>query len=386
VVLGPYAGQLLGDLGADVIKIEALHGDSMREVGPSGQATGMGSLYLGCNRNKRSLAIDLKQPQGVQALLQLLGQADVFLHNYRPEAVSRLGLDYAAVRAVKADIIYCATHGYSQRGPYGGRGAFDDSVQAVSGLAELQSRSGGEMRFLPTIVADKTTALVAVQAVLAALLHRERHGEGQQVEVPMFETMTGWVAVEHLWGHSWSPSRGGSGYPRVLSPDRRPYRARDGVYLSVLPYMDHHWAEFWAVAGQPAVRDDLRFASVASRLAHIDECYACVAAAIAGRDSDDWLTALGDSSVPITRVNSLDDLLADPHLAATGFWQQHEHPSEGTLRMPSPPFEFSATPAAIRRLPPRLGEHSREVLREAGLDAGAIQALFDQGVVGEPAA
>jgi crotonobetainyl-CoA:carnitine CoA-transferase CaiB-like acyl-CoA transferase len=255
-------------------------------------------------------------------------------------------------------------------------------VQAASGLASLQARSGGDMRYLPTIVADKTTALVAVQAILAALLYRERHGQGQQVEVPMFETMAGWVAVEHLWGHSWSPSRGGSGYPRVLSPDRRPYRARDGAWLSVLPYMDRHWAVFWDAAGHPELLGDPRFGSVADRLFHIDDCYAAIAAAIAEKDASEWLALLAESCVPITRVNEVDDLLDDPHLLATGFWQQHDHPSEGTLRFASPPYEFSATPAEIRRLPPRLGEHSRELLREAGLDEARIDALCVSGVIG----
>lgn len=385
VVLGPYAGQLLGDLGADVIKLEPLEGDSMRAVGPAGQGAGMGSLYLGCNRNKRSLAIDLKHPDGLGATLRLLEGADVLLHNYRPESIARMGLGYAAVRAVNPRIIHCAMHGYGSDGPYGGRGAYDDSVQAASGLAALQARAGAGMRFVPTIVADKTTALFAVQAVLAALLHRERHGAGQEIEVPMFETMTGWLAVEHLWGLSWEPPRGGSGYPRVLSPDRRPYRARDGVYLSVLPYMDRHWTVFWEAAGHAEVRDAPRFASVALRLANIDACYAAIAAAVAERDSGEWLSLLGESCVPITRVNDLDELVEDPHLLATGFWEQHTHPTEGGLRMPRPACRFSESPAGIRRLPPRLGEHSREVLREAGLDATAIQHLVDGGVIAEPA-
>jgi crotonobetainyl-CoA:carnitine CoA-transferase CaiB-like acyl-CoA transferase len=271
----------------------------------------MASLYLGCNRNKRSLAIDLKHPEGRDAALEVLRGADVLLHNYRPESIERMGLDYASVQAINPAIVYCATHGYSQRGPYGGRGAYDDSVQAASGLASLQARSGGDMRYLPTIVADKTTALVAVQAILAALLYRERHGQGQQVEVPMFETMAGWVAVEHLWGHSWSPSRGGSGYPRVLSPDRRPYRARDGAWLSVLPYMDRHWAVFWDAAGHPELLGDPRFGSVADRLFHIDDCYAAIAAAIAEKDASEWLALLAESCVPITRVNGLQGRTRD---------------------------------------------------------------------------
>lgn len=381
VVLGPYAGQLLGDLGADVIKVEPLAGDAMRHVGPRGSEAGMAPLFLGCNRNKRSLAIDLKAEAGMDAVKLLVEGADVLLHNLRPAAMERLGLGYTEVSVLNPAIIYCATFGYSRRGPYGHRGAFDDSVQAASGLAMLQAQAGGEVRYLPTIVADKTTALFAAQSIVAALFHRERTGEGQAVDVPMFEVMAGWVSVEHLWGRSWEPPHGPAGYPRVLSPDRRPYRTSDGQYLSILPYMDAHWRSFCERAGEPRLAEDGRFATLAARARNIDACYAEIAAIIARRPLQDWLETFDHSGVPVVRVNAVDDLPADPHLTATGFWQQHEHPSEGLLRMPSPPAEFGATPASIRRLPPLLGEHSRAVLREAGLDETQVDRLIANGVI-----
>lgn len=381
VVLGPYAGQMLGDLGADVVKVETLSGDSMRQVGPRGPETGMAPLFLGCNRNKRSLAIDLKQADGLTAVRALLGKADVLLHNFRPSAMARLGLDYEQVRELNPAIIYCATFGYSTRGPYGHRGAFDDSVQAACGLAALQAEASGEVRYMPTVVADKTTALMAVQSVLAALYHRQCTGEGQAVDVPMFETMAGWVAVEHLWGSSWRPPRGETGYPRVLSPDRRPYRTRDEQYLSILPYMDAHWRLFCELSEQEALAADPRFTSLEGRLQHIDDCYEAIAAVIRQCTLDEWLEMFDHTAVPVVRVNSVAELADDPHLVATGFWQELELAGEGVLRMAAPAPEFSGTPAAIRRPPPRLGEHSREVLLEAGLDEAEVERLAGAGVI-----
>ncbi len=383
VVLGPYAGQMLGDLGADVIKVEPPEGDSMRRVGPGGSPSGMGALFLGSNRNKRSLAIDLKQAAGLDAARALIGTADVLLHNFRPAAMQRLGLNYAQVREINPAIIYCATYGYGQAGPYGHRGAFDDSVQAASGLAALQSHAGDGVRYMPTVVSDKTTALMVAQSILAALFHRERSGEGQCVDVPMFETMAGWVAVEHLWGLSWEPPRGEAGYPRVLSPDRRPYRTADGRYISILPYMDAHWQLFCERAGQPELAADARFASLSLRTRNIDDCYAAIAELVAQRPLEEWLELFDHTAVPIVTVNSVDDLLDDPHLVATGFWQEMDHEVEGRLRFPSPAAAFSATPAAIRRPPPLLGEHSEEILREAGLDGAQIARLLAEGVASQ---
>jgi crotonobetainyl-CoA:carnitine CoA-transferase CaiB-like acyl-CoA transferase len=375
VVLGPYACQMLGDLGADVIKIEPPGGDTNRNLGPRRNNSDMGSLYLTCNRNKRSVALDLKSDRGREAALEIIKTADVVVHNFRPQAMARLGLDYAAVKAVNPEVVYCATYGYSRKGPYGDKGALDDSIQAASGIAVLQSMVEGEPRYLPTIIADKTTAMVVVQSVLAALFHRERSGEGQEIEVPMFESMVSFVMTEHLWGQTFEPPIGNAGYVRLMAKHRRPYKTRDGLYLAVLPYWDNHWNTFCELVGRPELAADERFIDMATRLKNINESYRVTGEIIATRDRAQWLELLGDTNVPMMVVNSLDELVDDPHLVASGFWQQHEHPTEGTLRMSSPPMNFSKTPASIRSLPPRLGEHSEEVLREAGLQQSTIDSM-----------
>jgi len=234
VVLGPYACQMLGDLGADIVKIEPLAGDTNRNLGPHFSDPKMSALFLTCNRNKRSVALDLKSNAGREAALKLIATADVVVHNFRPQAMERLGLDYEKVKSVNPSVVYCATYGYSKKGPYGDKGALDDSIQAASGIAVLQSMVEGEPRYLPTIIADKTTGLVVVQSVLAALFHRERTGEGQAIEVPMFESMVSFVMTEHLWGQSFVPPLDKAGYVRLMASHRRPYKTADGLYLAVL--------------------------------------------------------------------------------------------------------------------------------------------------------
>ena len=385
VVLGPYACQMLGDLGADVIKIEPPGGDTNRNLGPHRNHRDMGSLYLTCNRNKRSVSLDLKSERGRNAALDIIRTADVVVHNFRPQAMERLGLDYAAVQAVNPQVVYCATYGYSRKGPYGNKGALDDSIQAASGVAVLQSMVEGEPRYLPTIIADKTTAMVVVQSVLAALFHRERSGEGQEIEVPMFESMVSFVMTEHLWGQTFEPPIGTAGYVRLMAKHRRPYKTRDGQYLAVLPYWDNHWRTFCELAGRPELAEDERFIDMATRLQNINESYRVTGEIIASRDRADWLALLGETNVPMMVVNSLDDLIDDPHLVESGFWQEAEHPTEGRIRMSSPPMNFGRTPASIRAMAPRLGEHSQEILREAGLDQATIDSMLAAGEAVLPA-
>jgi crotonobetainyl-CoA:carnitine CoA-transferase CaiB-like acyl-CoA transferase len=369
---------MLGDLGADVIKVEPPAGDSNRYVGPS-RSPLMGALFLTCNRNKRSIVLDLKRDDGREVALKLAARADVLVHNYRPAALARLGLEYEAVRAVNARIVYCGTYGFSRRGPYRDRPAYDDSIQAASGIAALHEAIDGEPRYVPTILCDKTTAMAVVSAVTAALFHRERTGEGQEIEVPMFETMVSYVVAEHLFGSVFDPPEGVAGYTRVLSPHRRPYRTRDGC-LAVLPYLDEHWRAFCEAAGRRDLLADPRFSSLPARAEHIDEVYAETARIVGTRTTAEWLESLKDTSVPVTTVSSLDDLLADEHLRATGFWQSVAHPTEGQLMMPGVSTTFSETPGSIRRPPPRLGEHSAEILGELGFDGEAVAALVRSGV------
>ena len=378
VVLGPWAAQTLGDMGADVIKVEPPEGDTTRRLGPA-RHPGMGAFYLACNRNKRSLVLDLKQTAGRAALLRLAATADVILHNFRPGPAARLGLEYEPFRAVNPRLVYCATYGFRARGPYGTKPAYDDVIQAAAGLASLQTALVGEPRYMPTIVADKTSSLAVLSAVLSALFHRERTGEGQAIEVPMFETVVAYVMVEHLYGETFVPPIETAGYKRILNRWRRPFRTTDG-YLAVVPYTDADWRAFFALAGRAYLLADPRFRTLESRLANIEALYEELAKIIAGRSSAEWLEALDRASVPAMVVNTLETLLVDPQLEATGFWKIVEHPTEGTLRVPDIPTTYSRTPAEIRRLPPRLGEHSREVLREAGFSEAEVDDLRASGV------
>ena len=379
VVLGPWASQMLGDLGAEVIKIEPLAGDTNRNLGPHRTDTNMCSLYLTCNRNKQSIVLDLKSAQGKEAAMKIAEKADVMIHNFRPQAMSRLGLDYDEVVKRNPKIIYCATYGYSKKGPYGDKGALDDSIQAASGIAILQSMVEGEPRYLPTIVADKTTALFVVQAVLAALFHRERSGEGQEIEVPMFESMVSYVMTEHLWGLTFEPPIGDAGYVRLMAKHRRPYKTKDG-YLAVLPYWDNHWKTFCEIAERPDLMADERFANMRERLKNIDASYAATGEVIATKTTQEWLDLLGDTNVPTMVVNTLNGLIDDPHLKETGFWQLFEHPTEGTIRMSKPPINFAKTPAQIRSIAPKLGENSIEILRDAGYSEREIEEMIAAGV------
>lgn len=378
VVLGPWACQILADMGADVVKIEPPAGDSNRQLGAS-RHPGMAALYLTCNRNKRSIVLDVKHAQAKQAVLDLVRHADVFIHNNRPQVMARLGLDYGALRAANHRLIYCGSYGYGRRGPYGSKGALDDSIQSIAGIAMLNRLVLGEPRYLPTIVADKTTAITVVYAVLAALFCRERTGIGQEIEVPMFETMVSYVMAEHLWGMTFEPPLGPPGYVRLMSVHRRPYRTRDG-YVAILPYMNAHWGTFCDTVGRPELKDDPRFRTMADRTRNIDETYAETAKIMAGRTTAEWLGLFADTSVPINRVNSLEDLATDPHLVETGFWKTVDHPSEGRLRTTGFPVHFEGTPVDVtRRHAPRLGEHTRELLHELGYTPERIEAMIEAG-------
>ena len=377
VVLGPWACQILGDMGAEVIKVEPPYGDSNRALGAS-RNPGMAALYLTCNRNKRSIVLDLKQESGRAAALKLAERVDVLIHNNRPQVMSKLGLNYDDVKAVNPEIIYCGAYGYAKDGPYGSKGALDDSIQSVGGVAMLTQMVLGEPRYLLTVIADKTTALGVVYAVTAALFHRERTGVGQEIEVPMFESMVYYIMAEHLWGMTFEPPIGTAGYKRLMSYHRKPYKTKDG-YIAILPYLDNHWKTFCEVSGRTDLLEDERFTTLADRVQNIDDTYEETAKTMATRTTKDWLDIFDKTSVPINVVNTLEELVDDPHLNAVNFWKVVDHPTEGRIRMTGFPVNFSATPADVRRLPPRLGENSIEILREANLSQAEIDAMLESG-------
>jgi crotonobetainyl-CoA:carnitine CoA-transferase CaiB-like acyl-CoA transferase len=386
VLMGPFATQILGDYGADVVKIEPPSGDVMRTGGPM-RGPGMGSVYLQVNRNKRSVVLDVKKPGGRKAVLRLCGNADVFVHNIRPAAMRRLKLGVADVRAVNPKLVYVSLMGYGEDGPYAGRPAYDDLIQGITAIPWLiGSIGGGDPRYVPLTIADRIVGLNAVHVILAALIDRDRTGEGQAVELPMFETMAQFVLVDHLAGRSFEPALGGTGYSRLLAPDRRPYHTSDG-YVCVLVYTDRHFASFFRAIGRTEeFAADPRFCDHATRARHYPEIYAILAEIFTTRTTAEWLGLLREADIPCVPLNDLDALIDDPHLAAVGLFEEMQHPTEGRIRLAGIASRWNRAGPAIARHPPRLGEHTSEVLREAGFSDGDIRALCAEGAAVDGAA
>jgi len=384
VILGPYATQILADYGADVVKVEAPEGDNTRYVAAH-RNPGMGANFLHLNRNKRSIVLDLKKPQGHAALTRLVKTADVLAYNVRPAAMARLKLSYQEVATVNPRIIYAGSTGFRQDGPYAAKAAYDDIIQGMVALPSLLVQAGGDRpRFVPSTVTDRITGLNTVHVILAALFHRERTGEGQAVEIPMFEGLTQFVLSDHMGGRTFDPPIASMGYPRLLTPHRNPYKTRDG-YLCLLIYNDKQWRAFFKLLGREReFETDQRVNSHANRAKHFDELYAWVARELASRTSAEWLHALTEADIPVMRLNSLDDLLDDPHHAATGFFKMTDHPTEGRIREMDIPTTWSKSQPEIRMHAPCLGEHSAEVLREAGYSDDEIRALHAAGVTHAP--
>ncbi len=380
VLMGPYAGQVLGDFGADVIKIESPEGDVVRQIGPA-RSERMGALYLNSNRSKRNVSLNLKNLKARKVLLRLAETTDVLVTNIRPRAMARLGLSYETVAAANPRIIYAALVGYGQNGPYADRPAYDDLIQGGACIPYSFMCARARPSYVPAAISDRVVGLAGVNAILAAVFERTRSGKGQKLEVPMFETMVSMIMADHMGGLTFEPPVDKGGYPRQLSPDRRPYQTKDG-YVCVLIYNDGHWARFTAALGEPAkLATDPRFATFGARMAHIDELYAELAKTMLARTTAEWLALFDQADVPAMPMHSFESVMEDPHLVATGFFQTVEHPTEGTIRSMAVPATFSRTPVRVEHPAPRLGENGPEVLAEAGYSADEIADLNASGAL-----
>jgi crotonobetainyl-CoA:carnitine CoA-transferase CaiB-like acyl-CoA transferase len=361
--------------------VESPGGDVTRQIGPI-KNEGLGPVFINANRSKRSIVIDLKSKAGKAALLKLIETADVFTYNMRPHTMAKLGLTYDEVSQVNPKIIYCGLFGFSQKGPYGGRPAYDDLIQGASTISSLIQRSTGEIpRYVPAAIADRITGLTAINAILAALVHRGKDGKGQKIDVPMFETMTKFFLNDHMSGLTYDPALDKGGYIRQLSRDRRPYQTRDG-YVCALIYNNKHWANFFkAIGRERTLTDDPRFASVTTRTQNIDSIYAEVAELFKTRTTAEWTKLLDDADIPVTPMHTLETIFEDPHLVATQFFEYEDHPTEGRLRHMREPTEWSDTQPKANRHAPVMGEHTTEILAEVGYSPAEIETMLADGAV-----
>jgi crotonobetainyl-CoA:carnitine CoA-transferase CaiB-like acyl-CoA transferase len=375
--MGPYASLLLADMGADVCKIESREGDTTRNIGPS-RHPGMGPIFLHLNRNKRSIVLDLKHPEGIGALRQMVQQADVLLYSMRPHTMTKLGIAYEHVRELNPRIIYCGAFGFGQNGPYATRPAYDDLIQAAVGMPVLQSRKSGPPDYVATAVADRVVGMATSNAVAMALYRREKSGVGQQVFVPMLETFAHFVLGDHLYGHTFVPPIGDWGYARMMNPDRRPYRTLDG-YIGVNVYADHHWKRFFVLSGHAEMADDPRFATIAGRTENIAYLYGFLAKVFETRTSAQWVELLGEADIPVIEMNTPETLIDDPHMKAVGFFGEEAHPSEGVIRTLGIAQQWSESAPELRYPAPRLGEQTAQLLAEYGYSSDQIASMLRSG-------
>lgn len=392
VILGAYATMLLGDMGAEVIKVEVpsmdghIGGDLMRWGGdnPAGAESGYGPLFMSFNRNKKSVTINLKSPEGKAILKQLIATSDVFACNRQQDTLARLGLSYEDVKAIKPDIIYVNAPGFGTGGCYEGFPAYDDLIQASSGVAETLPRTDGNpaLRYLPTLAADKSVGLYMVIAINAALFARAQTGKGQAVEVPMMECFTHFTMSENLYGHQYVPPVGPLGYGRILNKDRRPYRTKDG-WIAVTPYSDKNWIDFFAIVGRgEEFAQDERFNTYANRNRHVQLLYSMLEEITLQKTTEEWLPLLWDRNIPAMRVHTLESVMNDPHLKQRDFFHHTQHPEVGEIIALKHPIDYSETPADFCEAAPGLGEHNAEILAGLGYSAAQIEALKAQGAIG----
>jgi crotonobetainyl-CoA:carnitine CoA-transferase CaiB-like acyl-CoA transferase len=363
VVMGPYATQLLGDLGADVIKIEEAGGDLSRAMGP-GPHPELSGTALNLHRNKRSILLDLKDPVNRPTIEGLIRQTDVFVTNLRPGPLKRLGLDHAKCVAIHPEIVFCQAQGWPTDSPEGDRPAYDDIIQSATGVADLMERTTGVTGLFPSIIADKICGQTIASSIIAALFYREKTGVGQRVEVPMYETMLAFQLVEHLSGATTEPPLSPPGYARIVTPQRGPKRAKDG-WITLLPYDTKHWEALLAVEGRESELTDPRFATAPARAIHADALYSLLSEIISTRTVAEWIEICASIGVSAEPVRSLTDAI-ESSLKSGGI-RIAEHPITGAYRQVLPAVRFDATPQNITRHAPLIGEHTQQILEELRL-------------------
>ncbi|HYD07482.1 MAG TPA: CoA transferase [Reyranella sp.] len=383
VVVGPICTRTLADYGADVIKVEAPGGDLLRTMAEGSRNPGMSGKFINFNRNKRSIGLDIKKPEGLDALLRLIDKADVFVSNVRPEALARAGLDHESLSKRNPRLIHCSILAFGRGGRYFNRPAYDPVVQSLSGVAGTIARATGEPRFVPMVMSDHVSGLIAAQAIGFALFRREKTGKGEAIDVPMLENMASFVSSEHLGAATFEPPVGPTGDGRLLSPNYRPVPTKDG-YVTVRPNTNAQAFAFFDAIGRPELKTDPRFDSAASRTRNAKDYFEVQATCLGHKTTDEWVELFDKLDVPAARYNTIDELMTDPHLKDVGFFREEQHPSEGKIRRSKVANTFSGGARETETHAPLYGEHTRQILAELGYSAADIDKMVAGKAVTEP--
>ena len=380
ILMVPYCTRLLADMGAEIIKVETLSGDNTRYIGPSVNK-GMAAVFLNINRNKKSISVDLKSADGRLIIYKLIKKSDVFVSNIRKASLEKLKLTHSDFIKINPKIITANAVGFSSKGPYAGLPAFDDTIQAISGMAAYQETYSDQPSYTSGATADKVTGLMLGMSILSALFNREKNGEGTELEVPMMETMVDFTLVEHLYGYNFLPPKAPPVYPRQSSPNRKPYKTLDG-YIAVLPYSDDQWLRFFSIIKKENILKDPKFCSLESRNQNIDELYKILSEELKKRNTSFWIKNLREQDIPATKVNFPKDLFEDEHLERTNFFKVQDHPTEGKLLYPSFPVEFNEDETSSESLhAPSLGENTKEILTDLGYSEFEIESFVSKGTI-----